>query len=115
MEEPDYITGSLEPTSTLCKLKNRTGLEFVVIKTTPITPFKTEYDIGVYCVRGKLCFKCELCDSELTLIVGNSFTPPKRCDQCKKFSLVLNEELSDFYREKTASFSFFSNNGGMLW
>ncbi|MBU0533087.1 minichromosome maintenance protein MCM [Candidatus Micrarchaeota archaeon] len=41
-------------------------------------------------------YKCQLCDTEIRLIVGKNFTPPKRCEQCKKYSLVQINEESTF-------------------
>ena len=41
-------------------------------------------------------YKCELCDAEVRLIVGKNFTPPKRCDTCKKFALKQIDEDSTF-------------------
>lgn len=41
-------------------------------------------------------YKCQLCDSEIKLIVGKNFTPPKRCEQCKKYSLAQVEDESTF-------------------
>ncbi|MDD5339935.1 MAG: minichromosome maintenance protein MCM [Candidatus ainarchaeum sp.] len=41
-------------------------------------------------------YKCELCDSEMKIYVGKNFTPPKRCDSCKKFALKQVEDDSTF-------------------
>lgn len=41
-------------------------------------------------------YKCQLCDAEMKFIVGKNFTPPKRCDSCKKFALRQEEEASTF-------------------
>lgn len=41
-------------------------------------------------------YKCQLCDAEMKLIVGKNFTPPKRCESCKKFALVQAEDESTF-------------------
>lgn len=41
-------------------------------------------------------YKCELCDSEWRIPVTKNFTPPKRCDSCKKFALKQNEDESTF-------------------
>src|SRR4030095_8207576 len=32
-------------------------------------------------------FVCTLCDEKMKLFVGKNFTPPKRCESCKKFAL----------------------------
>ncbi len=41
-------------------------------------------------------YKCTLCDAEIELIVGKNFTPPKRCDSCKKYALKQVEEESTY-------------------
>jgi len=41
-------------------------------------------------------YRCQLCDSEIRLFVGKNFTPPKRCDSCKKLALLQDEEKSSF-------------------
>lgn len=41
-------------------------------------------------------YKCELCDAEMRLFVGKNFTPPKRCESCKKFALKQEEEKSTY-------------------
>ncbi len=41
-------------------------------------------------------YKCELCDAELKLFVGKNFTPPKRCEECKKFALKQMEDESTY-------------------
>ncbi len=41
-------------------------------------------------------YKCELCDAEMKLYVGKNFTPPKRCDSCKKYALKAVEDDSTF-------------------
>ena len=41
-------------------------------------------------------YKCELCDAELKLFVGKNFTPPKRCEECKKFALKQVEDESTY-------------------
>ncbi|VVC03499.1 Minichromosome maintenance protein MCM [Candidatus Bilamarchaeum dharawalense] len=41
-------------------------------------------------------YRCSLCDAEMKLFVGKNFTPPKRCDSCKKFALQQVEEESTF-------------------
>ncbi|MBD3210318.1 AAA domain-containing protein [Candidatus Micrarchaeota archaeon] len=41
-------------------------------------------------------YKCQLCDSEVRLLVGKNFNPPKRCEQCKKMSMVQVNEESTF-------------------
>jgi replicative DNA helicase Mcm len=44
--------------------------------------------IGVY--------KCEVCDSEVRVLVTKNFTPPKRCDSCKKFAMKQVDDESKF-------------------
>jgi replicative DNA helicase Mcm len=41
-------------------------------------------------------YKCELCDSEWRIPVTKNFTPPKRCDSCKKFALKQVDDDSTF-------------------
>lgn len=41
-------------------------------------------------------YRCELCDAEMRLIVGKNFSPPKRCETCRKFALRQVEEESTF-------------------
>jgi len=41
-------------------------------------------------------YKCQLCDSEVRVLVGKDFAPPKRCEQCKKISLVHVNDESTF-------------------
>lgn len=41
-------------------------------------------------------YKCTLCDAEFKLFVGKNFTPPKRCDSCKKFALQQVDDESTF-------------------
>jgi replicative DNA helicase Mcm len=41
-------------------------------------------------------YKCTLCDAEMKLFVGKNFTPPKRCEDCKKFALRQVDEESTF-------------------
>ena len=41
-------------------------------------------------------YKCQLCDAEVRIIVGKNFSPPKRCDSCKKYALKQEEEESTF-------------------
>ncbi|HIH22453.1 TPA: minichromosome maintenance protein MCM [Candidatus Micrarchaeota archaeon] len=41
-------------------------------------------------------YKCQLCDSELRVLVTKNFVPPKRCDDCKKFALKQVEDESKF-------------------
>jgi len=41
-------------------------------------------------------YKCELCEAEMKLFVGKNFTPPKRCDSCKKFALKQMEDDSTY-------------------
>jgi replicative DNA helicase Mcm len=44
----------------------------------------------------KAVYKCDLCDATMTLYVGKNFTPPKRCDTCKKYALKQLEDESTF-------------------
>jgi len=41
-------------------------------------------------------YKCELCEAEMKLFVGKNFTPPKRCDSCKKFAMKQVEDESTY-------------------
>jgi replicative DNA helicase Mcm len=41
-------------------------------------------------------YRCQLCDAEMKLIVSKNFTPPKRCDSCKKYALRQDDEASTF-------------------
>ena len=41
-------------------------------------------------------YKCELCDSEQKIFVGKNFSPPKRCESCKKYALKQMDEDSTF-------------------
>jgi len=47
--------------------------------------------------RAKIAlFVCELCDAEMKVVVGKNFSPPKKCDACKKFALKQVEEDSTY-------------------
>ena len=41
-------------------------------------------------------YKCTLCDAEYKLFVSKNFTPPKKCDTCKKFALKQMEDESTY-------------------
>ncbi len=41
-------------------------------------------------------YKCDLCDNQIRLPVSKNFTPPKRCDSCKKLALRRLEEDSTY-------------------
>ena len=41
-------------------------------------------------------YKCQLCDETFRIPVIKNFTPPKRCESCKKFALEQVEEESTF-------------------
>ena len=41
-------------------------------------------------------FKCEVCDGTMKEIVTKNFTPPKKCESCKKFALKQIDEESKF-------------------
>jgi replicative DNA helicase Mcm len=41
-------------------------------------------------------YKCTLCDAEIKLFVCKNFTPPKRCESCKKFALHQVDDESTF-------------------
>jgi len=41
-------------------------------------------------------YRCQICDSMMRLPVTKNFTPPKRCDSCKKLALQQVDEESDF-------------------
>jgi len=41
-------------------------------------------------------YKCQLCDAEMKLFIGKNFTPPKRCESCKKYALRQVDEESTF-------------------
>ncbi|HSB47317.1 MAG TPA: minichromosome maintenance protein MCM [Candidatus Bilamarchaeum sp.] len=41
-------------------------------------------------------YKCGLCDAEVKLFVSKNFTPPKRCESCKKFALEQVDDESTF-------------------
>ncbi len=41
-------------------------------------------------------YTCQVCDSEMRTLVTKNFTPPKRCESCKKFALKQSEEKSRF-------------------
>jgi replicative DNA helicase Mcm len=41
-------------------------------------------------------YKCDLCESEMKLIVSKNFVPPKRCENCKKIALKRVEEESTY-------------------
>ena len=41
-------------------------------------------------------FRCQICDSMLRVPVIKNFSPPKRCDSCKKLALKQMDEDSDF-------------------
>ena len=42
-------------------------------------------------------YKCELCETEFKLIVVKNFTPPKRCENCKKFGTLKQSEEESTY------------------
>jgi len=44
----------------------------------------------------KATYRCELCDHEESYFVTKEFRPPRKCQNCKKLSLVQVEEKSDF-------------------
>ncbi len=44
----------------------------------------------------KAVYACQLCNEKSTYYVGKNFQPPKRCEYCKKFALVLNEDDSSY-------------------
>ena len=41
-------------------------------------------------------YKCQICDSSIRVPVIKNFSPPKRCDSCKKLALKQVDEESDF-------------------
>lgn len=41
-------------------------------------------------------YRCQVCDSEIRILVTKNFSPPKRCGACKKIALKQVEELSKF-------------------
>jgi replicative DNA helicase Mcm len=41
-------------------------------------------------------YRCQICDSVLRIPVVKNFTPPKRCDSCKKLALKQMDEESHF-------------------
>lgn len=41
-------------------------------------------------------YRCQICDSTLRLPVVKNFSPPKRCDSCKKLALKQMDDESDF-------------------
>ncbi len=44
----------------------------------------------------KAAYQCQICNEKSTYYVGKNFQPPKKCESCKKFALVLNEEDSSY-------------------
>ncbi len=44
----------------------------------------------------KATYRCELCDHEETYFVTKDFRPPKKCQNCRKLSLVQVEDKSEF-------------------
>ena len=57
-------------------------------------------------------YKCELCDAELKLFVGKNFTPPKRCEECKKFALKQVEDESTYTTSREPKCRSFSRREG---
>lgn len=41
-------------------------------------------------------YLCQVCDSEMRALVTKNFTPPKKCESCKKFALRQVDEMSKF-------------------
>ncbi len=41
-------------------------------------------------------YRCQLCDGEMRLPVSKNFTPPKRCESCKKLALEQVEDESEY-------------------
>ncbi len=41
-------------------------------------------------------YRCQLCDAEMKIFVSKNFSPPKRCESCKKFALVQVDDESTF-------------------
>jgi len=41
-------------------------------------------------------YKCQVCDSEIKMLVTKNFSPPKKCESCKKIALRQMDEDSKF-------------------
>lgn len=114
LKNPDAVTKAAEAAIKEMKLQLPTGESFephvrfshVFIAETMIEDLRSKSINELVSFKGVITrraevmhrvkvafYKCKLCDAEIREYVGKDFTPPKRCESCRKFNCL--QQIND--------------------